>query len=620
MTTIKIHASLGAKLLRNADRYFTNSAAAIFDEMVQNARRADATEISFTFENQDLIIEDNGKGLAAENAGVLLTLGGSDNPDSIEAAENAAGMGFLCLAAYDVDVASRDWTMSIPKDAFTGVADATLVSGRPLIAGFRVAIRGFLTVKHQDAHTKAPGELANTIRKATAFSGLTATICGTDHYDGVLPPTRFLDQFSDGEHTHQELTTHGVTVRLVRYNTSSNGVNARLLPGTQRGYRAYINFHGKCLTLKHSFPNESVARIAGGSVVIDEYATVALIDVQTSVHLKLQLPQRDAVIETPFLNQIPHILDQLYVKLLHRPGLPNGLPLGHDIRARHDGKTLPAPRARVVGNDGAAYLSTPTGLHNPKTGITVPLTELFPFPSPESEGTYIHGLFHPPLAVQAKFLAGTFNESDLDAAYDVCSRPSLMTVYAIVVMDGREHSVCIYDHTNEPSDEEPLGFRAVSQHIFEPDSSSDELNAIRSRTVESAALNCTFRTADGRFEHRAVPIPALFWANDDCYLTDEPTVLIALDNNVVDRLMASIPWNNLDEDYEPQRDWHLERYTHIVYQALGQSKSYMIEKIRQLVANEIYNLDPGERLEFGDTTLAISINFDKGSPVVTVAQ
>jgi hypothetical protein len=121
--------TLGRKLITRADQFFSNSQDCIIDEMIQNSRRARAKTVRFILEDSDLIITDDGHGLTADNAHILLTAGGSNNDDATGTSERAAGLGFFSLAKYDTVVRSHDWEMQIPNEAFTGGTTAALTRG-----------------------------------------------------------------------------------------------------------------------------------------------------------------------------------------------------------------------------------------------------------------------------------------------------------------------------------------------------------------------------------------------------------------------------------------------------------------------------------------------------------
>jgi hypothetical protein len=141
--------------------------------MIQNSRRAKAKNVRFILEDGDLIIADDGHGLTADNAHILLMAGGSKNDDATETAERAAGLEFFSLAKYDVVVRSHDWEMQVPKEAFTGGTTAALTRGFAHQDGLSIRIRGIIPLKGLVEHEgKKLGEI---IEQCIRYSGLSAT-------------------------------------------------------------------------------------------------------------------------------------------------------------------------------------------------------------------------------------------------------------------------------------------------------------------------------------------------------------------------------------------------------------------------------------------------------------
>ena len=151
-TTTSVEATLGRKLITRADQFFSHSHDCIIDEMIQNSRRAKAKAVRFILDDCDLIIADDGHGLTADKAHILLMAGGSNNDDATETAERAAGLGFFSLAKYDVVVRSHDWEMQVPKEAFTGGTTAALTRGFAHQDGLSIRIRAFIPLKGLAEH------------------------------------------------------------------------------------------------------------------------------------------------------------------------------------------------------------------------------------------------------------------------------------------------------------------------------------------------------------------------------------------------------------------------------------------------------------------------------------
>ena len=122
MQTIQAHVS--ARILSKAGRLFTNHTSQVLIELLQNARRAGASLVTVTTSPEPtqattlITFTDNGSGIDDFNK--LLHLGASGWDESVERAEDPAGMGLFALLHTGVVVSSRGKTAAITTDAFLG--------------------------------------------------------------------------------------------------------------------------------------------------------------------------------------------------------------------------------------------------------------------------------------------------------------------------------------------------------------------------------------------------------------------------------------------------------------------------------------------------------------------
>ena len=84
-----ICAKVNPRLLTKADRLFTGAAEGRIIEILQNARRAGATEVKITNKDNLVTVHDNGSGI--DDFQKLLDLGGSGWDEKMEAGEDPAG-------------------------------------------------------------------------------------------------------------------------------------------------------------------------------------------------------------------------------------------------------------------------------------------------------------------------------------------------------------------------------------------------------------------------------------------------------------------------------------------------------------------------------------------------
>ncbi|MFC1653128.1 hypothetical protein ACFL3F_05350, partial [Planctomycetota bacterium] len=113
-----IQAQVNPRLLSKADRLFTGSLAGRIIEILQNARRASATEVMITNKGDTVTVQDNGRGI--DDFAKLLDLGNSGWDDALEQAEDPAGVGIFCLAPRQVRILSGHQAVTIMEQGWTG--------------------------------------------------------------------------------------------------------------------------------------------------------------------------------------------------------------------------------------------------------------------------------------------------------------------------------------------------------------------------------------------------------------------------------------------------------------------------------------------------------------------
>ena len=104
--------------MSKADRLFTGTLDGRIIEILQNARRAGATEVTITNKKGLVTVRDNGSGI--DDFQKLLDLGDSDWDQAMEEAEDPAGVGVFCLAPRKVTICSKQKRIVIGRDGWTG--------------------------------------------------------------------------------------------------------------------------------------------------------------------------------------------------------------------------------------------------------------------------------------------------------------------------------------------------------------------------------------------------------------------------------------------------------------------------------------------------------------------
>jgi hypothetical protein len=165
-----IQAKVSKKLLSKADRLFTGSHGGRMIEILQNARRAGATQVDITNKDGLVTVSDNGCGI--EDFSKLLDLGDSDWDEAMEMAEDPAGVGIFCLAPRELTICSGNRKVCITEKAWTGEPIPVQENGE--------SIKGTILVFKDE-----PWEFSIVERHAV-FTGLVVTVdgqkCAKEHF------------------------------------------------------------------------------------------------------------------------------------------------------------------------------------------------------------------------------------------------------------------------------------------------------------------------------------------------------------------------------------------------------------------------------------------------------
>lgn len=593
MSTLQINATVGDKLLANADSYFTNTRATILDEIIANSRRADARVLVFTLhptlEGLDLTIADDGRGLEMHNAGVLLSFAASQNSAEVERAENAAGVGFFALARHDVDVASNDWRMSIPRDAFIGKTSATVTDGHPRIAGLSITIHAFengVASAAQKASLQDYADaLARDIIAATRYSGLSIVLNGFGAQDGRRDPEDFLAIPVATALNDIRATRHGVTMRVVRCEHSG-----------YREHRPTINFFGKllpCDDLAKLIPHEVVGYISDTnqthpSIRTQQLSARIFVDVHDTSALKLRLPDRDAVIASPGLNALKTLAQELYIRILAGEGAlltdrlsaANGIALDSPLRKAadqlglsaaipHPSLTIHVPTAdRFNGTDSQpAFLTMPNGTVVSAKGTTIdPATLISVF-----ETQYLLSLLPP--ASGLSFVSSTSIEQALPAG----AFSTLVGLRLHIRQNTEQFSFELADPaSNSPLDIDPDTVATTLE-------TSNDYTELSGPVADEIKFELVIAAPDGSRASHFITTSCFYW-NEHW----DPSLLVTREadrNAVVAQMMDGLFSPSDDGDtWDSQESDRKEEFWTLVTNALGVTEDQMIAEIHEAIS------------------------------------
>ena len=298
-------------------RFFANSLADVFAELIQNSRRGGATRLDVaadagTFGGIRITVTDNGAGIA--DPVVLLSFGESGWDEQTARREDPAGMGVYALSNRGCEVSSRrrtpvghsasGWRTTLTPACFLGKEEARV-----------------------DAHDRAPwphgtavsfhaDETLEAIQAALAIAARHCPLSVT--LNGELVERK---AFLDG------------ALHVERWRGLAFGVFRNRLTGF---HAPDLNFHG--LTLAVRMP--TVACVEGGTWSVRA-------DVDACPELELVLPARKEAVETPFLTEMREAARLAIYRAMAAADPVPRIAYSDYSKAADAGITMPAPPAAL---------------------------------------------------------------------------------------------------------------------------------------------------------------------------------------------------------------------------------------------------------------------------------
>ena len=274
-----IQAHIHEKALSRVTRMFSSGLVDIFNETLQNARRAGASRVHISFDRHrtktapaTVSIADDGTGI--EDPAILLSYGRNGWDNGLVQREDAAGMGFLSLAQRGCAISSRtraangipSWTVQLALEHFAGEKPATVLrddrAPRPHGTVIRFPADDHITTIRKSAETAAR----------------------------YYPLPVILEGLPDSPPEGQQLERRDFLRGAVRIETW-RGLRIGVFRNRRHAFHdPNLNFHG--LVLHLALPCLSSLTSTDWTVRID---------VNDCPELQFVLPARKEVVETPFL-------------------------------------------------------------------------------------------------------------------------------------------------------------------------------------------------------------------------------------------------------------------------------------------------------------------------------
>jgi len=388
-----IQACVNQRLLTKADRLFTGTLNGRIIELLQNARRAGATNVAITNKGGWVTVKDNGHGI--DDFAKLLDLGGSGWDETCEESEDPAGVGIFCLAPREVTIRSKGKSVTITKEGWTIAPTEVRSDPKPVRKGTILCF--------QDE----PWVMENVAINAV-FSGMQVSVNGKR-----CPKLPFVSM----QAIHLPELGCRIEVREAGQTDHWHDVCRR---AGWAGHNGLLNFHGQYVTFKHHLVSEQ-----GLHYLVD------LTDEPT--HIRLMLPARTRLVENNAYKQLLEAIELEAYRHIQRRG-EHKLPYEEFLRAKELGITLPEAKPTFT----VGLLSN----GDPPEPVEVAMPEGFPLKrcyrfnsmSQEKEGD----------DVNAHLLAalGTFSEPfivvDINKSYDGYSWAKLPTIRKVEVKSGNK--------------------------------------------------------------------------------------------------------------------------------------------------------------------------------------
>jgi len=294
-----MQAMVNPRLLSKANRLFTGSLEGRIIEVLQNARRAGATQVEITNHDGHVTVRDNGEGI--DDFSRLLDLGGSGWEETLESSEDPAGVGLFCLAPREVTIRSNGQVATISGDGWTGVPVEIQNDPQPA--------QGTLLRFQDEEWTSA------AVDRNAVFCGMDVTVDGKP-----CPKMQFI---SEQASFHPEL---GCRIE-VRESQDLNPWHNSCKRGSYHSDNVLVNFHGQV--------------VAFDCHPVSEHHLHYLVDMTGEpTGIRMMLPARTRLVEDEAFEELKSALELEAFRYLERRG-HHRLPYKEYVRAKELGVNLP---------------------------------------------------------------------------------------------------------------------------------------------------------------------------------------------------------------------------------------------------------------------------------------
>lgn len=304
-----ICAKVNSRLLTKASRLFTGSLEGRIIEVLQNARRAGATEVRITNKKGLVTVQDNGSGITDFQK--LLDLGGSGWDEKLESGEDPAGVGFFSLAPREVNITSGNRSVTIKGSGWTGEA-VEIKKPAKVVKGT------VLSFKDDSAWD------FETVEKHAVFSGMKVIVDG-----------KYCHQMPFCSQDAAEYPNLGFRIEV----TSEMSNYHQKWVHYYYQSKVLVNFHGQVVELDY-WPGQS------------KNGLHIFVDLSQQTQIRLMLPARTKIVENEALKKLKEAVEIEFYRYFQRQK-EHMLWYSEYLRAKELGVDL--PEAKPTYSVGLLY-------------------------------------------------------------------------------------------------------------------------------------------------------------------------------------------------------------------------------------------------------------------------
>lgn len=286
------------RIITKADRLFTGTLDGRVIEILQNARRAGATEVYIKNEDGFVTVQDNGKGI--EDFAKLLYLGASGWDEHCEEGEDPAGIGLFSLFRREVTIRSQGKIVTITEKGWTTAPSEVKDDPEPVCEGTILRFKDELWDFY-------------TVNKRAVFTGMQVIVDG-------ISCKRF--PFVSEKSTH--LPEFGCKIEVLKRDALNDG--HWYTSSRYESENILINFHGQVVDV--------------GKDIIRENLTYLVEMTGEPTGLRLMLPARTRVVENDVWEKLLDAIEVCAYRFIQAQG-SHRLSYKSYLRAKELGIELP---------------------------------------------------------------------------------------------------------------------------------------------------------------------------------------------------------------------------------------------------------------------------------------